>query len=380
MPNPFSYGGIVRGDDFCNRKREMEDLVRAGLNGEKLFIHGERRTGKTSLLRAVCGKLAETGAITVMINVWKCVDASDFVDLCASKFAAAEGTGGILKRVRSIFEGLSPAVTVGDDGRPAITLARRSRTSSSAQLQSVLRASWKIADANRNRRLVVILDEFQQVRELGDDSIERVLRSVVQERNDIAWFFCGSRSHMIREMFLDPGRPLYRSSGHFPLESISRMCWMPFIAEKFGSTGREVPDGVVGKLLDMTSGHPFYTQMLCSALWDISEKGQAVSADMAAKAMDLLLEREHSAFLTLWNSLPEMSRRMLRAVAMEDPLKSPYSGEVLSKYGFKSPSSAGRAIGYLVAHDIVRRTGKNDYSVIDTFLGMWCRRNLMNVP
>lgn len=379
MPNPFSYGGIVRDDDFCNRRGEIEELVRAGMNGEKLFIHGERRIGKTSLLRAVMEELRRAKALTVMINVWKCVDASDFVDLCASEFAGAEGTGGILKRVRSIFEGLSPAVTVGVDGRPSISLARSGRTLSGEQLENVLKASWKIADSSSDRRLVVIFDEFQQVRRLGKQSIERVLRSVVQERNDIAWFFCGSRTHLIREMFLDSGSPLYRSAGHYPLESIDRRSWIPFLRGKFVSTGRDIPESAIDGILETTSGHPFYTQMLCSALWDMSEKGETVTREKTASALEILLEREHSTYLTLWDSLPEMSKRMLRAAAVEDPLLSPYSGENLEKYGFKSPASAGRAIEYLVGHDILFRTAEGGYGVIDRFLAMWCRKNLLNV-
>ena len=379
MPNPFSYGGIVRGGDFCNRKKEIEDLVRAGLNGEKLFIHGERRIGKTSLLRAVKEELKKADALTVMINVWKCVDASDFINLCASELAGAEGTGGILKRVKSIFEGLSPAVTVGDDGRPSLTLARSSRGISPFQLEEVLKASWKIAESNPGRRLVVIFDEFQQIKKLGDDSIERILRSVVQERSDIAWFFCGSRTHLIREMFLNSGSPLYRSAGHYPLESITDESWSPFIKKKFKSTGRDIPENAITTLLEMTSGHPFYTQMLCSALWDISESDHEISESMLERALEILLDREHSTYLTLWDSLPEMSRKMLRAAAVENPLLSPYSGETLTKYGFKSPSSAGRAIEYLVRHDVMIRTPEGGYTIIDRFLGMWCRRNLLNV-
>ena len=100
---------------------------------------------------------------------------------------------------------------------------------------------------------------------------------------------------------------------------------------------------------------------------------------MTEDALEILLEREQSTYLALWDSLPEMSRRMLRAVALEDPLHNPYSGEVLSKYGFKSPSSAGRAIEYLVNHDIINRSSKEDYRIVDRFLAMWCRRNLLNV-
>ena len=37
MKNPFEYGGVVGGSAFCNRKKELSDLVRAMENSEKLF-------------------------------------------------------------------------------------------------------------------------------------------------------------------------------------------------------------------------------------------------------------------------------------------------------------------------------------------------------
>jgi AAA+ ATPase superfamily predicted ATPase len=57
MKNPFEYGGVVGGSAFCNRKKELSDLVRAMENSEKLFLYSERRLGKTSLIHYVQSKL-----------------------------------------------------------------------------------------------------------------------------------------------------------------------------------------------------------------------------------------------------------------------------------------------------------------------------------
>jgi len=43
MENPFQYGDVVGGDAFCNRRKEVGDLLRAMENGEKLFVYSERR-------------------------------------------------------------------------------------------------------------------------------------------------------------------------------------------------------------------------------------------------------------------------------------------------------------------------------------------------
>jgi len=57
MKNPFQYGDVVGGDAFCNRRKEVGDLLRAMENGEKLFVYSERRFGKTSLVRFALDKL-----------------------------------------------------------------------------------------------------------------------------------------------------------------------------------------------------------------------------------------------------------------------------------------------------------------------------------
>src|SRR6266566_2684023 len=56
MRNPFEYGGVVSGEAFCNRQKELADLRRAMENAEKLFVFSERRYGKTSLVRAATAK------------------------------------------------------------------------------------------------------------------------------------------------------------------------------------------------------------------------------------------------------------------------------------------------------------------------------------
>ena len=49
---PFRVGRALQNpDDFIGREDLLEDIRRTMLNLEHLFLHGERRTGKTWLLR-----------------------------------------------------------------------------------------------------------------------------------------------------------------------------------------------------------------------------------------------------------------------------------------------------------------------------------------
>ncbi len=69
MINPFQYGGAVGRDAFCNRKKELGDLVNAMQNSERLFVYSERRIGKTSLIRLALTKLPKNRYLSAYVDL-----------------------------------------------------------------------------------------------------------------------------------------------------------------------------------------------------------------------------------------------------------------------------------------------------------------------
>ena len=47
---PFKYGVVVSGKDFCGRNESIEEIKTFILSSQNIFIQGERRIGKTSLV------------------------------------------------------------------------------------------------------------------------------------------------------------------------------------------------------------------------------------------------------------------------------------------------------------------------------------------
>jgi len=92
MTNPFQYGGVVRGESFCNRQRELQDLRRAFDNGEKLFVYSERRLGKTSLVREALGKLPRTKFVAVYVDLWPTDSEASFAVATAKAISLAAET------------------------------------------------------------------------------------------------------------------------------------------------------------------------------------------------------------------------------------------------------------------------------------------------
>ncbi|MCF7816818.1 MAG: ATP-binding protein [Kiritimatiellales bacterium] len=371
MRNPFQYGGVVSGESFCNRTKEVAELKRAIENAEKLFVYSERRLGKTSLIRKVLRELPKEEFLTVYIDLWPTDGETSFVLACAKAFseAMATTTDKLLQTAKTFFSRLVPSVSANDDGKPVVTFGFDQKRPDVPLLEEILAMPAQAAE-KEGKRVVVVFDEFQQILEYESDVVERLLRSSIQHQTDVAYVFCGSRKHLIRQMFMDSQRPMYRSGSHYPLGLITEDHWQGFIAEKFTETGKRIGAETISAICRLTEGHPFYTQHLCHPLWELCETGGEVKPGMIDQATTLLLDRESYAFMNLWESLPRNSRRLLKGIAAEAPGIQVFSSEFLRKYQLGSSSNAQRAVEQLLKKDVI---DKEEGSVVipDRFFRLW---------
>ncbi len=129
MVNPFEYSGIVSSDSFCNRENELKELRRFVENSGKLFMYGERRIGKSSLLHHLIDSLSEERFMVSFLDVWRCTDTSDFIRDCAKAFGSTGSLSpkGLLQRARNPFKGLTPALTIDDYGKLQLTFSAVNR-------------------------------------------------------------------------------------------------------------------------------------------------------------------------------------------------------------------------------------------------------------
>ena len=372
--NPFEYGGVVGPDAFCNRHQELTDLARAAENGDRLFVYAERRMGKTSLVKRVLAALDPDHYVPVYIDLWPTDGADAFVEATARALATAATTrtDKLLEASKSLFSRLNPTLSLDQGGNPSLQFggpaAEKVRS-----LDEVLAAPPRVAQ-KRGRQLVLVFDEFQQILSYEDDHVERALRSAVQQYENVATLFLGSRKHLIERMFSDSRRPLYRSAGHYPLGPIANEHWVPFITERFEGADKPITAEQIEALCALTEGHPFYTQHLAHALWERTPRGHAVAEDALDEALDVLLRREGYAFTTRWETLTRNQQRFLRGLALGGPDLQPFSSEFVQAHGLRTPSNAQRAAESLLKLDVIDRED-GAFVVTDRFFKLWLRRS-----
>jgi type II secretory pathway predicted ATPase ExeA len=356
---------------FCNREKELADLMRAMENGEKLFVFSERRYGKTSLVRAALRKLPAKGYVSVYVDLWLTDSETTFATTFARAITESLSTSvdKLLETAKQFFGSLTASITVDQEGKATVSFGVAKTTPPGVLLEDVLEAPARIA-ARGGPRVVVVFDEFQQILEYGHDQVERRFRSIIQNHQQVGYLFLGSRKHLIQRMVLDRKRPLYRAGGHYPLGPIAEEHWQPFISRRFHDADKRIGGEQIHEVCQLTQGHPFYTQHLCHLLWELCEPTSSVNDKMLKAAVKILLDRESYAYSTLWDALTLSQKRLLKGLAAEATGVKVYAGEFVTRHGLGSASTAQRAVSGLLAKDVIDRDN-GSFLITDRFFRLW---------
>ena len=234
---------------------------------------------------------------------------------------------------------VAPTVTVDpQDGSLSFSFdTYAARQGIDATLEELLALPGRLA-AERKRRVVLVLDEFQEVMDI-DPGLIKLMRSVFQEQGDVAHVYLGSKRHMIERIFNDANEPFWRSAKQMELGPIPPEPFEAFALERFAATGRRLRPATARAALDVTGGHPYATQELLYFLW---EEGTL------ERALQAVLRSEHAHFSLLWERASAAQRLVLEALAAEQP-GHPLSSDYQRRHGLPSIATVQTALRRAVA-------------------------------
>src|SRR5277367_6307924 len=108
MKNPFEFGRELGASELVDREDEVAAVIQAVREGNKLFLIGPRRFGKTSILKAAEDHLKTKPSVVLRFHA-ESYPTLDFL-VAALIAAAAKGLKGRVERVgeqiRSFFSRL----------------------------------------------------------------------------------------------------------------------------------------------------------------------------------------------------------------------------------------------------------------------------------
>lgn len=365
LANPFVIRGYAGAEYFCDRVKESTRLVSALRNERDVTLIAPRRYGKTGLIRNVFERLGKETP-TVYLDVYSTRNLADFTKLLAGAVVGALDTKveKAMSNAAKFFRSCRPTVTPQEFGFPKFSF-----DIAPSMAEATLKESFDYI-AKRDQRLVIAIDEFQQILEYPETGTEALLRGCIQFVPQVQFIFAGSRQHLMREMFMQPRHPFYQSTEIMNLDVIGEREYAEFARNFFNGAGYPFEDDVFARLYRRFDGITWYLQIVLNRLW---EYGKGVAADETVEsAIAELVETRDFEYHDLLVSQSETGSRLLRGIAAEGPVEAPQSADFLAKCGGLAASSAASALDTLLSRDLVYRTERG-YVVYDRFFGIWLK-------
>ena len=378
--NPFRFGRIVSGDAFTDREADLLVLQRELQDGQNILIEAPRRFGKTSLILEVRRRLQADGVPVAYLDCMLVPSRARLADRLASAYLEAFRTPAqraedwVVQHLKSVR--IRPTLTIDDHGHTqlAFEAASAGSTNLDALLEQLFAEPEAIARAGKAKRLVVILDEFQDLMELGPGLL-RQLRAVIQHQQHVSYAFLGSRQGLLRKAVHDRGAPLLKMARPYPLGPLPREDFARFLLARFKASGRPLPKDAIYALIDFTGGHPNDTQEAAHFLWEVALLPLA-SEQLVSTAIDRVLDAEAAQMTVLWHDSAPAQRSLLVAL-VEWGGRNIYSEDFRRRANLGAATTVQRAVQTLIDRELVDLDGNGVYRIKERFFEEWIRRRIV---
>lgn len=363
--NPFNYGMVVSGKDFCGRKALLKQICDHIISSQRLVILGERRVGKTSAVWEAIHRCKDVRFLYIDLLGIKSVDG-----MCRRILKAIvvqEQKKGWLEKIFKTLVHLRPSISVD----PITSLPTVSFDSSiELEADSIPEVFNLIGSLGEKQVFVVIFDEFQDILNLTDaHEALALLRGEIQFQSKISFIFVGSIRHDMEEIFITHDSPFFKSAITFEVDPLPHKEFSEFLKNKFSQGQREIDDKVLEKAFQIAENIPGDIQQLCGAMWEITTEKETISADDLKSAMKLIFGREQKSYENYIRLLTNIQLNVLTAIAKQGG-KQVFSAAFMKPSGFTNPSTVRRAIKRLLQLGILFESS-GEYRFVNPFFRAW---------
>lgn len=371
--NPFPVVGYHGPELFCDRVKETGILSRNLIGGQNTTLISLRRMGKTALIHHVFEQiLKEKQAYCLYVDLYPTSSIKELTrQLATASINLFPQKKRIGKRFVSFLKGLRPVITYDPlTGVPEVRFEYATATDYEITLAALLNFLNE-----QETDVCLAFDEFQVVTSYTEGNAEAILRTMIQQLNNIHFIFSGSNRHMMNEIFHDSKRPFFASTMIVSLPAIPAEDYRRFIEDRFNERKKSITGEAISFILEWTRRHTYYTQSVCNTVYSSGAKN--IDMQSVKAICGEILEEQEKTFLQYRHLLTSNQWQVLMAVAKEGKVYRPGAAEFLEKYSLGTPAVVARALDSLLTKEMIYEESDAQgkyYSVYDVFLSRWLER------
>lgn len=371
MENPFILSPYAEKLLFCDRETELNSLMELVTNGVNVTLISPRRMGKTGLIYRFFDEIfiKKFEIETFYVDIYATQNIDDFIKIFSENIIQSfQKKTSMLKKAMKVFSGVKPVLSFDElTGNPQLSLTYNNND----EKMQTLRSIFDFLE-NYGKRVIVAFDEFQQIREYAGFNMEAVLRTYIQPLKNVNFIFCGSKKHLMFDIFANARNPFYASTSYVYLDKIDEEKYAEFIQCRFSEHGKTIERNAVDFILNFTKRHTFYTQSLCHFVFQHSKR--LVNLQFVKEEAAKLIAMNENIYLQYRSLLTPQQWNYLKAVAKEGVVTQPMANNFVVKHGIGTPANSQRILQALITKDLILETTTKEhteYSVYDVFLSRW---------
>lgn len=374
MEKAFVYGMSVGGNNFTDRIEETKRIKLDFENGVNVILISPRRMGKTSLIKKVISEIDNPMLKIVYMDIYDCRSEYDFYNRFAETIMKSTGNHleQVMENIKRFFVRISPKISFSPEPNSEFSVSL-GITPKDYSPEEILNLPERIAK-EQGVRLVVCIDEFQQIGEFTDSlTIQKRLRGVWQHHQNVSYCFFGSKKHLMENIFQSRRMPFYQFGEMFHLKCIPTEYWVPFICSRFEKYGKKIAEEYAGRICQVVKNYSSYVQQLA---WNVmAETEKEVNEESFEEGLKALLEQNSSLFIQQTEGLTTYQLNFIRLLCKD--IHSGFTTQAVSEiYPLGSKSNIDRIKKSLVDKEIIT-VEKDGIFLADSVFELWFKREMM---
>ena len=372
MKNPFAYSNYVTGESFCNRKKELSELLRYIKGSQNVLLYSHRRYGKSSLIRQLFCDIKEKNLnIGAMhIELYGTISEKDFITKIFQALNQLESNfERLLKSVSSALKNIKLNLSIDSSTGGTLVSPSFEAINEKIVLEELMNILSKYS---QKRKLVIAFDEFQEVANYTEEGFEKRLRSFIQQHSNICYLFSGSQQHLITEMFNSNNRAFYKLAESFPLGKIETKNYIPWVQNLFSRKNVHLPAELIEEIVAKFENHPMYIQNFLFHLWEEPAK-KGFSPDIINQVENAIVEKRSLEHTILWETLSINQKKTLKLILLNNGANL-FNADSLKSVSLKTGSLVTKALSSLIKKEIIVKNG--NYQIQDVLFKKWLQKTL----
>ena len=374
MGKAFVYGMSVGGDNFTDRIEETKRIKLDFENGINVILISPRRMGKTSLIKKVISEMDSPEIKVVYMDIYDCRSEYDFYNRFAETMMKSTGNQleQVMENIKRFLVRVSPKLSFSPEPNSEFSVSL-GITPKDYSPEEILDLPERIAK-EQGIRIVVCIDEFQQIGEFADSLIvQKRLRGVWQHHQHVSYCFFGSKKRLMENIFQSRRMPFYQFGEMLHLKCIPTEYWVPFICSRFEKYGKKISEEYAARICHTVKNYSSYVQQLA---WNVmAETKIEVNEESFTEGFNALLEQNSSLFIQQTEGLTTYQLNFIRLLC--NGIHSGFNTQsVVELYSLGSKSNVDRIKKCLIDRELIT-IEKEGVFLADCVFELWFKREMM---